>query len=125
VPLFLLKYLIRRAPDFFDWRSGVSEFKADPEITASESFRILAEANYEKYLTLTPQERHQKILEIQAWLEEDCQTLDLKVMLLLKQGNLLLADGDFENAIASYDQALHYKPDNDAAWYNRGIALAS
>ncbi|NMF81852.1 hypothetical protein [Nodosilinea sp. P-1105] len=29
VPLFLVRYLTRRAPDFFDWRSGVFEFRED------------------------------------------------------------------------------------------------
>ncbi len=34
-------------------------------------------------------------------------------------GNL----GRYEEAIASYDEALKIKPDNDEAWNNRGIAL--
>lgn len=33
--------------------------------------------------------------------------------------------GDFEGAIASYDQAIHFKLDNHDAWYNRGYALGS
>lgn len=37
VPLFVLKYLIRRAPDFFDWRSGVWRFDTDPGIVKCES----------------------------------------------------------------------------------------
>lgn len=37
VPLFVLKYLIRRAPDFFDWRSGVWKSDTDPEIVERES----------------------------------------------------------------------------------------
>ena len=31
---------------------------------------------------------------------------------------------DFEGAIASYDKALEFKPDYDAAWYNRGSTLS-
>jgi tetratricopeptide (TPR) repeat protein len=34
-------------------------------------------------------------------------------------GNL----GRYEDAIASYDEAIKFKPDKDAAWYNRGFAL--
>ena len=30
-----------------------------------------------------------------------------------------------EEAIASYDKALEFKPDDDAAWNNRGIALGN
>ncbi|UJB71581.1 tetratricopeptide repeat protein [Acaryochloris sp. 'Moss Beach'] len=31
----------------------------------------------------------------------------------------------FEEAIASYDKALEFKPDKDQAWYNRGVALGN
>ena len=33
--------------------------------------------------------------------------------------------GRYEDAIASYDQALEIKPDKDEAWYNRGVALGN
>ncbi|WP_072060870.1 tetratricopeptide repeat protein [Crocosphaera watsonii] len=39
------------------------------------------------------------------------------------RGNALYNLGRYEEAIASYDQALEIKPDKDKAWYNRGIAL--
>jgi superkiller protein 3 len=57
LPLFALKYFIFRAPDFFDWRSGVFEFPGDPKSIETESLRILTEGDYEEYLTLTPQEQ--------------------------------------------------------------------
>ncbi|NJP08913.1 MAG: hypothetical protein HC866_05035 [Leptolyngbyaceae cyanobacterium RU_5_1] len=74
VPLFALKYLMRRAPDFFDWRSGVLEFVADAEVVETESSRIILESDHQIYRSLTQQERNQKILEIQALLEEPHQT---------------------------------------------------
>ena len=33
--------------------------------------------------------------------------------------------GRYEEAIASYDQAIEIKPDKDEPWYNRGVALAN
>jgi tetratricopeptide (TPR) repeat protein len=40
-----------------------------------------------------------------------------------ERGFELLEAGDFERAIASFDQALKIKPDLYKAWYDRGIAL--
>ncbi|MCU0526187.1 MAG: hypothetical protein MUF72_15320, partial [Elainella sp. Prado103] len=40
VPLFALKYLSRRAPDFFDWRSGVLEFPSDLDTLDQQTTRI-------------------------------------------------------------------------------------
>ncbi len=40
-----------------------------------------------------------------------------------KRGNEQYYERDFEEAIASYDKALEFKPDDHAAWNNRGIAL--
>jgi tetratricopeptide (TPR) repeat protein len=125
VPLFVLKYLIHRAPDFFDWRSGIFELPLDAETVSQESQRILLEGNYEKYLQLTPQERRQKLLEIQTLLDEDNQTPDYKTRLFFEQGNLLAASREFEAAIASYDKAVEFKPDYHEAWYNRGYALSA
>ena len=64
LPNFAIKYLIRRAPDFFDWTSGVFEFSRTPEIIRQESSRIVSEADYNHYLTLQPEDRNRKILEI-------------------------------------------------------------
>jgi tetratricopeptide (TPR) repeat protein len=123
LPLFGLKYFIRRAPDFFDWRSGVFEFPTDREIVESEARRIIFEGDYEKYLSLTPQERNQKIVEIEQLLKEDNQIPSNSADLLFELGNLLLAAKEYQAAIASYDQALKLNPNKDEAWYNRGNAL--
>ncbi|XWK86981.1 MAG: tetratricopeptide repeat protein [Phormidium sp.] len=123
LPLFGLKYFIRRAPDFFDWRSGVFEFPTDREIVESEARRIIFEGDYEKYLSLTPQERNQKIVEIEQLLKEDNQIPSNSADLLFELGNLLLAAKEYQAAIASYDQALQLNPNKDEAWYNRGNAL--
>ena len=123
LPKFALKYFIRRAPDFFDWRSGVMEFATNPELVEQESSRIVQEGDYEEYLKLTPQERNQKVFEIIELLEEEYQTLERKAELLWEQGRLFGAGNEYEEAIASYDKALEIKPDYHEAWNNRGNAL--
>jgi len=123
VPLFALKYLMRRAPDFFDWRSGVLEFIGDPDQVQQDSRKVWLEGNYQQYLSWTPQQRNARILEIQALLEEPFQTNQEKAALLLEQGNLFHAAQNYKAAIASYDNALQIKPDKHEAWNNRGIAL--
>jgi len=125
VPLFALKYLMRRAPDFFDWRSGVLEFIGDPDRVEQESTRILLEGDYNGYCTLSQPERNQKILEIQAILEEPSQTPKQKSQLSFEQALLFHASNQYEAAITNYDQAIAIKPDDHYAWNNRGLALSA
>ena len=125
VPRFALKYFVRRAPDFFDWRSGVFEFPTDKLQVELESFRIVLEGDYQKYLTWTNKERHEKILAIKEVITEAHQTTENKVNLWFEIGNIYFAGGEYEEAISSYDQALQFKPDKDQAWNNRGNALGN
>ena len=120
---FSLKYFIHRAPDFFDWRSSVFEFPTTPEILEQESSRILLEGDYKEYLTLTPKERTEKVLDIQELLAENHQTSSSKASLLGELGKLLYSGKEYEVALASFDQALKIKPDDHEAWNSRGIAL--
>ncbi len=123
LPSFAMKYLIRRAPDFFDWRSGIFEIPSDSELIEQESLRLVQEGGYKEYLSWTQPKRDCRIAEIQCWIGESNQTPDRRAQLFLKQGNLFAASDEYEAAIASYDQALKYKLDDDSAWYNRGFAL--
>ncbi|MEH2163030.1 MAG: tetratricopeptide repeat protein [Nostoc sp.] len=120
---FSINYFIHRAPDFFDWRSGVFELPTTPEVVEQESNRLLLEGDYEEYLKLTPEEKIETVIELQDLLTEKHQPENQKPRLLLKLGNLLYAANEYEAAIASYDQALNFKPDDHEAWYNRGSAL--
>jgi tetratricopeptide (TPR) repeat protein len=119
---FALKYFIQRAPDFFDWKSSVFDFPTHPDVVEEESSRLLLEGDYEKYLNLTPQERVKKIIEIQDLLAADYQTP--RANLLFELGNLLVAAKEYEGAIASYDQALKFKPDLHQAWNNKACSYA-
>ena len=123
VPLFALKYLMRRAPDFFDWRSGVLEFVMDRERLEQESQRLGGNCDYDQYLTWTPQQRSARILEIQALLEETQQTPERKANLLLEQGTLFNACQNYKAALPSFKKAVAIKPDDHEAQNHFGNAL--
>jgi tetratricopeptide (TPR) repeat protein len=124
VPHFALKYLIRRAPDFCDWNSGIFELPMEP----SKLFFETEEAIYERLRkdnsqSLTPEEFRNNLLKNQALLEEPHQPKEKKVDLLFEQGRLFEISDLSEEAIDSYDKALQLKPDYCEAWNNRGVAL--
>ena len=124
VPRFVVKYLVRRAPDFFDWRSGVLEFAMDVERLQQESQQIyFAGFEWKNYLSLTPEQRREEILKIQALLEEPEQTPEQKVRLYHKQALALQSIEEHEDAIAGYDRVVAIKSDYHKAWNNRGNSL--
>ena len=124
VPPFVVDYFIQRAADFLDWRSGLFRFPRDPKEIAQDAERFVVEGGYKEYLTLTPQARIEKILEIKS-LQEICLECESKTKLLSELGLLFEAEQDYGNAIASYDKALEFKPGDDEVWNNRGSALSN
>ena len=127
LPEFALRYFIRRAPDFFDWRSGLYEFPTDKDTLEEEVYRIAyLDSDLEKYKQFTPQEREEKLAEIKAYLT-DSPNLDptKQSELWFEKGLIHTQQAEYEAAIASYDKALQLTPDYDLAWNNRGIALAN
>ena len=44
---------------------------------------------------------------------------------LIQNGNKNLKDGNFENALSFFEQALLLKPDNPDLWNQKGVALRS
>jgi len=120
---FAIKYFIRRAPDFFDWRSGELRIPLDQERLAQESAQIIQGGEYEKYLTLSPQEQAKKLLEIQEIIAEENQTPSDRAKLWFEQGLILAAAQDYQGSLLSFDQALKFQPDDHEAWNNRGNSL--
>jgi tetratricopeptide (TPR) repeat protein len=118
VPHFVLKYLTRRAPDFFDWHSGVLEFAMDREQLHQKS----VQATIEQW-DLPPSQCRKNLLDIQALIEEPYQTDEHKADLFIAQGRLFRILEVYEEAIVSYDKALLFKPYDATAWYNRGFSL--
>lgn len=123
VPLFVVKYFIQRAPDFFDWRSGLFTFPRSFEETEEEFQRLLEDSDYEKYKSLTLEECIKKLAAIQELLEEPHLISEKKARLLREQGRILVAVEEYRSAISSYDKAVELKPNYHEAWYNRGNAL--
>ena len=117
LPLFAIKYIMRRSPDFFDWGSGV--FKSNIErrlinIIVSERDNIvlgnlrLEKSRYEEAIKQYEQAIRLKPDSWKAW---------------NYRGVALLQLGRYEESIASFDKALEIKPDYQAAQTNRETAL--
>jgi tetratricopeptide (TPR) repeat protein len=120
---FGIKYIARRAPDFFDWRSGLFEFLVD----AAELDKLTQEllwGNYDEYLTWTETQRLDRIREIQTLIDEDRQTSSGKIILFLQKAGILIANQSYEEAISSLDKVIELKSDVEyLAWQVRGQIL--
>jgi tetratricopeptide (TPR) repeat protein len=127
LPEFALRYFIRRASDFFDWYSGVYEFPTDKDILEREIRRLVyLDSDLDTYQQFTPQQRQEKLAEIKAYLSDSPSLDPVRASQLWHEKGLIHAMGkEYEQAIASWDQALEIKPDKHEAWYNRGIALGN
>ena len=123
LPKYAIKYISLRAPDFFDWGSGKIQIATERDLVEQEVFRLAwLDSDFEAYQRWTPQQRLERLAEIHTYLEETLDSEE-KHDLYFEQALILSTNGDYEEAIASYDQALKIKPDNLDAWVNRGIDL--
>ena len=118
---FGIKYIARRAPDFFDWRSGLFEFVPDADTLGKLTQEMYGD--YREYLTWSHEQRIDRIREIQALIDEDQQTTNGKANLFLEKGTILGADQSYKESVASYEKAIEIKPDLYQAWNNRGNSL--
>ena len=123
IPLFVLKYMIRRAPDFFDWRSGVFNFPTQAEEVERGVRNVLAWPS-QSYGELTPNECMARLLEIQNLIEENHLVPERKVDLHTKAGLLHTALGQYETAIDRFEQALTIRSSSAEALWGRGEALS-
>ncbi|MEZ2229886.1 tetratricopeptide repeat protein [Microcoleus sp.] len=119
LPLFAIKYIIRRAPDFFDWGSGVFE------LSNSNKSRIINGYLYRDNIVLG------NLLQDKSRYEEAIKRYEVAIRLKPDSswkawnflGVALLQLGRYEESIASFDKALKIKPDYQDAKTNRDIAL--
>ncbi|MBE9141068.1 tetratricopeptide repeat protein [Nodosilinea sp. LEGE 07088] len=130
LPVFAVKYLVHRAPDFFDWRSGVAQIADDTATLSRESRRLWLEGGYSQYLSWTQEQRNRRILEIQSLLEAEKLDESERVNLHFEQGNLFDASMEWKAAIAAYNAALAaydaasaIQPDDPEALYNKDLIL--
>jgi tetratricopeptide (TPR) repeat protein len=120
---FGIKYIARRAPDFFDWRSGLFEFVAD----AAELGKLTQEllwGSYDEYLTWAEAQRLDRIREIQTLIDEDRQTSSGKLILFLQKAGILIANQSYEEVITSLDKVIELKGGIECLiWQVRGQIL--
>jgi tetratricopeptide (TPR) repeat protein len=125
LPEFALRYFIRRAPDFFDWRSNIYEFYTDKETVNQEANRLVyLDGDYEEYCELIYVERIAKLSTILSYLDEKPEPNN-EADLWFQKGLIHYAASEYEEVIASFDRALEIKPDDDEALCNRGVALGN
>ena len=141
LPLFAIKYIMRRAPDFFDWGSGVFELR----INSFDKFIALNRNDYnivdfslnigivmgsissgirdEKNNWEMPIKEDPKNTIIPQQYEEiSSDELDESES-WIKRGNVLLGVKRYEEAIKRYELAIKINPHSCEAWNFRGIAL--
>ena len=121
---FGIKFIARRSPDFFDWRSGIFEFVPDAKVVDKLTQEMYGEIGIQVYRTWTYEKRIDRIREIQSLIDENQQTRSGKANLFFEKGLVLSADESQKEAIASYDKAIEFKPDYHLAHLIRGLALA-
>ncbi|MBD0266219.1 MAG: tetratricopeptide repeat protein, partial [Tolypothrix sp. Co-bin9] len=121
---FSINYLIHRAPDFFDWRSGVFELPTTPEVLQHEANRLLEEGKSDGYRKLSHKKKIEKVLEIQELLNEKNITNSNKAILLCEMGKLLVAAKQYEGAVAYFNDTVTMKSNYYLAWHYCGIALS-
>ncbi|MEM1172728.1 MAG: tetratricopeptide repeat protein, partial [Cyanobacteria bacterium P01_H01_bin.35] len=122
LPRFALDYLIKRAPDFFDWRSGLFQFPMDEETVRKESLAV-SRKELDDYIEFTRQERKHEWVRIKSLLDEDRLPVEQKAHLLVRKAALDRRLKQNEEAILACDEALEIEPNNYEAWNNKGIAL--
>ena len=121
---FTIDYLIHRAPDFFDWRSGLFLLPSDPNLVKQESERLCQEGDWQTYTNMTSAQRLERLAQIQTLLEENESALDKKIDLLCQKGRLLATTEEYIGAIASYKKALEIEPNSHKALHDRGITFS-
>jgi tetratricopeptide (TPR) repeat protein len=106
LPEFAIKYFIRRAPDFFDWGTGVFELP-DESLKLSPSLQntIIKESEIEKVSCKDELSFEDGKNQYQKYFDLGCRLSQL---------------GHYEGAIANFDKALQFKPDSHEALYNLG-----
>ena len=89
---FGIKFIARRSPDFFDWRSGIFEFVPDAKVVDKLTQEMYGEIGIQVYRTWTYEKRIDRIREIQSLIDENQQTRSGKANLFFEKGLVLSAD---------------------------------
>jgi tetratricopeptide (TPR) repeat protein len=111
LPKFGIQYFLRRAPDFFDWNSGLFEIsnKSNQKILDHVALNVAPKPWYKRFFTglfsiFSSQSSYDDLFN---------EAISCSIL------------GRYEEVIAAYDQALAIKPDDYEALYNKGVALGN
>ena len=124
LPHFAIDYFIRRAPDFYDWKSGIYRFETDAGDLRSQVAKIWDSEDYEKYARLTSEKKLAKIREIRACLDE-VHDLDRSWKLMSQLGLLYVTCDLYLPALDTFDRAIEINQDYAKNWNGRGVALVN
>ena len=119
---FGIKFIARRSPDFFDWRSGIFEFVPDEETVRTLTKKM--HGDYNEYLTWNKEKRIDRIREIQALIDEEKQSLNGQVRLLYERSIILISNENWKEAVISLDRGIEIKSDAYPLWYIRGMSIS-
>jgi tetratricopeptide (TPR) repeat protein len=124
LPKFAIRYFVRRAPDFYDWNSGIFEIpnllhdkmivlpQLHPDSTVQDStFEgdfLFRSRRYEEAITSYDRAVATKPNDYEAW---------------HSRGISLYYLGRYEEPITSYDRAIKIKPNYQEALCSRGFSL--
>lgn len=114
LPLFAIKYFIHRAPDFFDWRSGISNLFSNQE--------FFKECSLTNFSDLSLEEKQSRLEEIHILIETE-NNYEEKSKLLQLNGSLLMKSKHYEEAISRFNESLHLKPKDISTLEEKALSL--
>ncbi len=115
LPRFAVRYFVRRAPDFYDWNSGVFNI-ADSSGIFLEEF-LPEENKYSEEIIV--KEYCKKPINKSSGLFNNPN----QIQLLFTTGNTLYKTGKYEEAISVYDDLLVIDSFFYEVWVNRAVCL--
>jgi tetratricopeptide (TPR) repeat protein len=105
-------YLLQRAADFFDWRSGLFIFPPDKQ----------EQDGIEKYQAMSLSEWQEKVLYLKKTYSE-VQLDSEKAAIDYELGLAYYGKQYYESAAIHWDQVVNLEPKHFNGWYSRGLAL--
>ncbi|HAG84104.1 MAG TPA: hypothetical protein DCL61_23860, partial [Cyanobacteria bacterium UBA12227] len=121
-PSFAINYFIQRAPDFFDWRSGLFHFPLTEEEVYIRENNLVAE-RVKECLKLTLQELVDTKLQIDDLMAQRHNSPETTAKLLFDQGLLFWSGKQYNKAFSLWNKVLELNPNDYAAWHNQGFIL--
>jgi tetratricopeptide (TPR) repeat protein len=126
LPSFAIDYFIQRAPDFFDWRSGLFDFPTNDREVSDTSSEI-TNGSLKTYLKLNQDEKIKKTLEIQELLRQNTGSESLAI-LHLDMALLYLSGKKYTKALEHVSIAFNLQEDSPKQykiWLLRGRILGN